>query len=67
MNWQTQKLCTDIGSYELVVERQKAQQQCQQNRESWKWAVNYHGAIVASGSANEEEAAKELAIANTPK
>jgi len=67
MDWHPQKLCTDIGEYELVLEKQKNQQHCEQKRESWKWIVNYHGAVVASGSCNSEEEAKEMAIANTPK
>lgn len=67
MNWEPQKLCTDIGEYELVVEKQKTHQQCEQKRDSWKWLVNYHGAVVASGISSKEEQAKELAIANTPK
>ncbi len=66
MNWHTQKMCTDIGEYELAVERQKSNQHCEQNRESWKWSVNYHGAVIASGTANDDKTAQELAVANTP-
>lgn len=66
MNWTVQKLCTDKGDYELVIEKQKRDQNCTQKRESWRWIVNYHGAVVASGSCNDVEQAKELALGNTP-
>lgn len=66
MNWQTQRLCTDIGGYELVVEKQKQSWECSQKRESWKWLVNYHGAVVANGSVNSLEEAQQLAVSNVP-
>ena len=64
--WTTQKLCTDIGSYELVIEQQKNGWQCEQKRESWKWLVCYHGSVVSSGSVGDLDTAKELAISNVP-
>lgn len=67
MNWETQKLCTDVNNYELVVEKQKSMAQCSQNRESWKWIVSFGGAIVSTGSVNNLQQAQELAIANVPK
>ncbi|MGB4108024.1 MAG: hypothetical protein WBK55_09570 [Alphaproteobacteria bacterium] len=67
MNWETQKLCTDINNYELVVEKQKTAAQCSQNKESWKWIVSFRGAIVSTGSVNKLEDAQQLAIANVPK
>lgn len=66
MVWQIQKACKDAGEYELVIERQKNTFHCEQKIESWKWAVNYHGAQIASGSSNGAEAAKELAETNVP-
>lgn len=64
--WVTQKLCTDVGDYELIVEQQKTHWNCEQKRESWKWAISYHGTLVASGSVNSLDEAKILAIANIP-
>lgn len=66
MTWQPQRLCTDVGEYELIVEKQKRDWQCEQSMESWKWSVVYHGTIVASGSVNEMDAAKKQAQANVP-
>lgn len=66
MEWQTQKLCTDIGDYELIVEKQKRDWECDQSSESWKWNVIYHGSIIASGSVNDVEEAKQKAEANVP-
>ncbi|MAS88108.1 MAG: hypothetical protein CMH30_09070 [Micavibrio sp.] len=34
--WQVQKLCTDVKDYELSIEKQKTDWQCEQRRESWK-------------------------------
>jgi len=66
MNWVVQKLCTDVENYELTVEQEKNTWHCTQKRESWRWRVSYHGSIVASGSVNNLEQAKELAAANVP-
>lgn len=66
LEWITQKMCTDIGEYELIVEQQKTHWNCEQKRESWKWLVSYHGSVVSSGSVGDAETAKELAIANIP-
>ena len=66
VEWQEQKLCTDIGDYELVVEKQKRDWECEQTIESWKWQVVYHGSIIASGSVNDQEEAKQTAVANVP-
>lgn len=66
MNWKQQKLCTDVGDYELVVEQQKRDWQCEQKNESWKWMVIYHGSVTASGSVNNLDQARELAEANVP-
>lgn len=66
MNWQQQSLCTDIGDYELIVEKQKRDWKCEQATESWKWLVVYHGSIVASGSVNDMELAMKQAEANVP-
>ena len=66
MNWQTQKLCTDINHYELVVERQKSSWHCEQRHESWRWSVAYHGAVVAQGQAPSEDDARVLAEKNVP-
>lgn len=65
--WQVQKICTDIDNYELSIEKQKTDWECSQKIESWKWSVAYHGSIIARGSVNSIEEAKEKAIANTPK
>lgn len=66
MNWEAQKLCTDINNYELIVEKQKSLAQCSQEKESWKWVVSFGGAIVSTGSVNSLKRAQELAIANVP-
>ena len=65
--WQVQKLCTDIEDYELIVEKQKNNWECEQKRESWKWVVSYHGSIVASGAVNSADEAIIRAHANVPK
>jgi hypothetical protein len=66
MNWIVQKLCTDVQDYELTIEHEKNAWHCEQKRESWKWRIAYHGSIVASGSVNNIEQAKALAVANVP-
>lgn len=66
MNWVVQKMCTDVGEYELIVEKQKAHWECEQRLESWKWIVSYHGSIVANGSVNNPDEAKIRALANVP-
>lgn len=66
MSWTAQKLCTDIGEYELIVEKQKYNWECEQKMESWRWSVIYHGTVVASGSVNDVEEAKIKAEANVP-
>lgn len=66
MNWETQKICSDISGYELVVEKQKTTWECEQKRESWNWLVSYHGSVVAKGAANDKETAKDLAVSNLP-
>lgn len=66
MNWQTQRLCTDVGDYELIVEQQKTEWKCEQKRESWKWNVIFHGTIVASGFVPNIDEAKKSAEANVP-
>ncbi|NCT41479.1 MAG: hypothetical protein GW778_07460 [Alphaproteobacteria bacterium] len=67
VEWKVQKLCTDIGDYELIVEQQKRDWQCDQSSQSWKWVVVFHGSIVASGSVNDAEEAKRYAEQNVPK
>ena len=66
MNWQTQKMCTDVGKYELIIEKQKTDWECDQKRESWKWIIVYHGSVIASGSVNSLEEAQKLAELNVP-
>jgi hypothetical protein len=66
IEWQVQRSCTDIESYELIVEKQKSSWHCSQKKESWKWLVSYHGSIVASGSVNSQDEAKTLALSNVP-
>jgi len=65
-NWEVQKFCTDIGEYELSIEKQKKHWECEQNHESWKWIVSYHGSVVSSGSVNSVDEAKQRALANVP-
>lgn len=67
IKWITQKECTDIGDYELIVEKQKSSWNCEQKRESWKWIVSYHGSIVSRGSVNSAEEARRSALANMPR
>ncbi len=67
LEWKVQKICTDSGDYELVVEKQKTDWECDQERESWKWAIDYHGSIVASGVTNSVEEAKNNAAFSVPK
>ncbi|HPF46999.1 MAG TPA: hypothetical protein PK690_09040 [Emcibacteraceae bacterium] len=66
IEWEVQKVCTDIGDYELTIEKQKTEWACEQNFESWRWAASYHGSIVSSGSENSLEEAKHKAVMNTP-
>ena len=66
VEWTVQKMCVDIGEYELIVEKEKSHWNCEQKRESWKWLISYHGSIVASGSQNSPDTAKEFALANMP-
>lgn len=66
MNWQIQKMCTDINNYELVIERQKSSWHCEQSVEAWRWTVAYHGAVVSQGSAGDESQARALAEKNVP-
>jgi Holliday junction resolvase-like predicted endonuclease len=66
VKWTIQKMCVDIGEYELIVEKEKSHWNCEQKRESWKWLISYHGSIVASGSQNSVETAQEFALANMP-
>lgn len=65
-SWQVQKMCTDVKDYELSIEKQKTDWECEQRRESWKWSVSYHGSVVASGSVNSAQEAKIQAAANVP-
>lgn len=65
-DWQVQKMCTDIAEYELSIEKQKTDWECDQKTESWKWIVSYHGSIVASGTVNSVKEAQAKAIANVP-
>lgn len=64
--WQVDKICTDVNNYELSVERQKTSFHCTQKRESWKWFISLHGTIIASGSVNNFDEAKQRAIASVP-
>ncbi len=64
--WIIQKSCKDVGDYELVVERQKTNWNCEQKNESWKWSISYHGSIVSSGAVQSVEQAKKTAEANVP-
>jgi hypothetical protein len=66
MEWQVQKMCTDVHEYELTIEKQKKSFHCEQPHGSWKWMVHYHGASVATGVTNDAEQAKQLALANVP-
>lgn len=65
-NWITQRMCTDVGDYECIVELQKTHWNCEQPRESWKWLVSYHGSVVSSGSVGDSDTAKGMALANIP-
>lgn len=67
VSWSTQRMCTDVGDYELIVERQKRNWECEQKSESWKWSVVYHGSVLSSSSVNDLEEAKQKALANVPK
>lgn len=66
MDWEGQKYCLDIDDYELVVEKQKTTWNCEQRRDDWKWRVNFHGAVVASGISADLVAAQKMAQANVP-
>lgn len=67
VQWVVQKECTDIGEYELTVEKQKTDWECEQKRQSWKWTVDYHGSITASGTSHNKEDAQKAAIHSVPK
>ncbi len=64
--WVAMKHCTDIGDYALVVEQQKTHWNCEQKVESWKWRIDYHGAVVAQGITDSCEKAQVLAVENVP-
>jgi len=64
--WTVQKMCTDVRDYELTIEKQKTQWQCEHKNSSWKWSVAYHGSILASGSVNSPTEAQIRAKANVP-
>lgn len=66
MNWDVQKLCTDVKEYELVVEKQKASWKCEQKHENWRWSVAHHGAVVAQGNAVSLDQAQTFAEKNVP-
>lgn len=66
LRWVQQRLCTDVDDYELIVEKQKQNWECEEVSDSWKWSVVYHGSVVASGSVNDMEEAKLKAEANIP-
>lgn len=66
ISWENQRLFTDVGDYELVVEKQKRNWECEQQADVWKWAVVYHGTIVVSGTTGDEDLAKSTAIDNVP-
>ena len=57
IQWQAVRHCTDYGDYELVVEQQKCQWQCEQKTGAWLWRINYHGAITGQGLAADCETA----------
>lgn len=67
MTWQIQRLCTDVGDYELIVEKQKTTWECEQKRDQWKWNVVFHGTVLQSGLTFGQEDAKEMALSNVPK
>lgn len=64
--WKVQKLCTDVNSYEVIVEQEKRNAHCEQKRESWRWIISYHGSIVASGSCNSSEEAMVIGLKTVP-
>ncbi|MBO0335342.1 hypothetical protein J0X12_17100 [Sneathiella sp. CAU 1612] len=66
MEWEAQRLCTEAGDYELFVEKQKLDWECDQPIDQWKWAVVIHGTIVASGTAKDLEGAQRIAEASIP-
>jgi hypothetical protein len=67
MEWEAHRLCTKVGEYELFVEKQKQDWECDQPLDQWKWAVVFHGTIVASGVTADMEDAKRIAEASVPK
>ena len=67
LDWQTQKLCADKDEYELVIEKQKRDWNCEQRVESWKWIISYHGSVVSSGAVNNVDDAKQMALQNLPR
>ena len=66
LDWQIQKQCVDVGEYELTIERQKTEWECEQKSKTWKWSVDYHGSITASGVSHSEEDAKKAAVHSVP-
>lgn len=65
-DWEIQKICKGVGDYELSLEKQKTDWECEQARQSWKWIVSYHGTIVSSGSSSTPEEACVRATENVP-
>lgn len=66
MTWYIQKLCTNIGEYELVIEAQKKSWRCEHEHSRWRWSVIFHGTIVTSGYAADQEVAKKRARESLP-
>lgn len=66
MEWNIQKLCADVGDYELVVELQKRTWECDHTIEEWKWGIVHMGIILSNGCAIGLEEAQRLALLNVP-
>jgi len=62
MDWEIQRICTDVGEYELLIEKLKQRWDCDQRLESWKWSIVRHGAVVDSGVVFDIEEAKKQAL-----
>lgn len=66
MEWTSEKLCTTVGDYDLMIERFKHGYQYSQSTNTWKWRVIYSGVVMSQGTAENAEAARKMAESKIP-
>ena len=66
MEWKSEKLCSQLGEYDLLVERFKHGHHCEDQSESWKWRVIHSGVVLSQGTSPDQETAQKMAESNVP-